>query len=191
MSEYLTLRPAPPSTLPTSQPLTGRVSPGMPSWAMPFGVHDPARLSEKMSFSISGLLNDGQVGEAGFGPALVPVDIQPGTWFAYLLWSTDISPALFVPLEMPAGAGAPLLVVAVAVVRLPLKVLFRMFTTGASFIEMAPPSWAEMLLVNMLLVIVIGDSPDVPLGAGVARPLPVVPMIRIPPPSSWAMLMPT
>ena len=87
---------------------------------------------------------------------------------------------------MPAGAGAPLLVVAVAVVTLPAKVLLTMFTTGASFIEMAPPSWEEMLLVSMLLLIVIGESPYLFVGS----PLPVVPMSRIAPPSSCAMLSP-
>ena len=53
------------------------VSPGMPSWAMPLVAHDPARLSKKMSFSISGLLKSGQTRGASTG-AVVPVSIHSG-----------------------------------------------------------------------------------------------------------------
>src|SRR5205807_8371818 len=170
-TEFLTRSTAPLSTLPRSQWFRAEASPGSPIWATPLGVQDPARLSQKTSFSISGLLNAGH---------WLGVPIQAGTLPLNLACRRVFRPELLSPLATPAGAGTPLLVVADAVVVFFAMVLFTRFTTGASLRETAPPSWAETLFVIMLFERVIGDRPLVP----------AVPMMRSAPPSSWARLLP-
>ena len=88
----------------------------------------PARLSQKMLLNSSGLLKSGE---------------PPG--------SVACSWSLLAEVDSPAGAGWPLLVTAVAVVRFFMIVLLKTRTLGASLRAMPPPSWVETLLTIMLL----------------------------------------
>ena len=54
-------------------------------------------------------------------------------------------------MERPAGAGMPVLVTAVAVVRFFITVLLKNRTFGASFKRTPPPSWVETLFTMKLL----------------------------------------
>src|SRR3979490_2524670 len=142
-----------PSIVPMSHVLTlsGVGSELTPIPATPFGVQEPARVSHRMSFVIVGLLNVGQLVESfGIG--------ANGAYRGSLRMA--FMPRLFPPVEMPAAAGQPLLVRAVAVVRFLAIVLLMMFTTAASSIEMPPPPWAEVLFVIMLLTMSILDRPQ-------------------------------
>ena len=88
----------------------------------------PARLSQKMLLNSSGLLNSGD--PAG---------------------SVVCSSELFAEVDKPAGAGEPLLVIAVAVVRFFMIVLLNTRTLGASLMPMPPPSCVDTLFTMMLL----------------------------------------
>src|ERR1700682_4787959 len=75
--------------------------------------------------------------------------------------SDACSSLLFRVVEMPAGAGMPLLVGAVAVVTFLAMVLLTMRTLGASSSAMPPPSWGEELLVIMLSVMLMALAPGI------------------------------
>src|SRR5665647_1583113 len=74
--------------------------------------------------------------------------------------------SLLAPVERPAGAGLPSLVTAVAVVMFLATVLFTMFTKAASSRASPPPSWAETLLLMVLLVIEMVSGLDRRTGPG-------------------------
>ena len=82
--------------------------------------------------------------------------------------------ALLSEVDRPAGAGEPLLVTAVAVVRFFMIVLLKTRTAGASLMLMPPPSWADTLFTTTLLKTFIGKSPAI--------------RNRTPPPSSFDTL---
>ena len=122
----------------------------MPVTVVPARV--PARLSQKMLLNSTGLLNVGE-----------PAGRVACSW------------SLFADVESPAGAGWPLEVTAVAVVRFFMIVLLTTRTFGASLRPMPPPSWVETLLTIMLLYDVHRSE------------LPAI-RNRMPPPSSLARL---
>ena len=85
-------------------------------------------MSQKMLLNISGLLN---TGSSGRNDACIK--------------------ALFRLVPRPAGAGCPLLVIAVAVVKFFMTVLLKKRTSGASFSETPPPSCVDTLFTKKLL----------------------------------------
>ena len=130
------------------------------------------------------------------------VGLSPGS----VLWNGSLLCAV----EMPAGAGAPLLVTAVAVVMFFAMVSLTMVTCDVSSIEMPPPSCEDTLLLIMLFSTVIGKLPacrnrrpppsslaaltETKLSVIVTGPAPAEgcvgsagswPAIMMPPPSSW------
>ena len=130
----------------------------MPMPVTPLLVQVPARLSAKM------LLNS-----SGFENFSAP---RPYNWI-----SRNCIRALLAPVDKPAGAGRPLLVIAVAVVTLRTMVLLTMRTFGASSIAMPPPSCVETLLAMMLS-----------LTSNRAFSGPPAMRKRMPPPSSFERL---
>src|SRR5215468_2322075 len=123
-TELVGVSVTPGSSEPMSQKLSG--SPAGASGApipltyRPFQL--PARLFQKM------LLNS--FGSLHFGAFAGRVACN---------WS------LLAAVDSPAGAGLPLLVAAVAVVRLPITVLLTTRTSTESSSARPPPSWVEML----------------------------------------------
>src|ERR1700730_8641798 len=99
----------------------------MPIPAIPCWVEEPARLSQRMLLKSLGLLNT-------------------GAFAGSVRWSW----ALFLTEEIPAGAGCPLLVGAVAVVMFLAIVLLAMVTLVASSRAMPPPSCSDTLFVIVL-----------------------------------------
>ncbi len=97
----------------------------MPVTVVPARV--PARLSQKMLLNSSGLLKFGE-----------PAGSVAWSW------------SLLAEVDRPAGAGSPLEVTAVAVVRFFMIVLLKTRTLGASLMPMPPPSWVDTLLTIML-----------------------------------------
>ncbi len=87
--------------------------------------------------------------------------------------------------ERPAGAGWPVLVTAVAVVRFFAIVLFTTSTKTASSSAMPPPSCAETLFTMVLSAIRIRSCWD----GEMCEPLVI--SSRMPPPSSLARLAAT
>ena len=123
----------------------------MPSPVTVSPARVPARLSQKMSLNRTGLL-------------------KVGLPFGRLACRS----ALFWAVDRPAGAGRPLLVTAVAVVRFFMTVLLTKRTFGVSSSATPPPSWVETLFTIMLSLTFMGKLPAM--------------MNRMPPPSSLARL---
>ena len=90
------------------------------------------------------------------------------------------SRALFAPVDTPAGADRPSLVIAVAVVMFLTMVLLTMRTSGVSSMAMPPPSCVATLLAMMLLL------HGHPMDWRVGKP-PAI-RNRMPPPSSFDRL---
>jgi hypothetical protein len=128
MTELVGSRLPEPSNSPRSHSSIGVASPGWPIPMTSARTRVPARLSHRMLLNSNGLLNSGE--PAG---------------------RVACSSALLDPLEMPAGAGSPLLVTAVAVVTFFMIVLLSMRTLGASSRAMPPPSCVDTLFTIMLL----------------------------------------
>jgi len=117
-----------PSATPRSQWEIGVASPARPSPVTVAPARVPARLSQKTLLKRTGSLKVG-------APA----------------GSVACSATLFCEVESPAGAGRPLLVTAVAVVRFFMMVLLKIRTSGASLRPMPPPSCVETLFTMRLL----------------------------------------
>src|SRR5258706_1413065 len=116
------------SAPPRSHWSMGVVSPVAPKPVTAATVRVPARLSQKMLLNSSGSLKTGE-----------------------LAGSVACSRSLLSEVDNPAGAGEPLLVIAVAVVWFFMIGLLNTRTLGASFKLMPPPSWVATLFTMMLL----------------------------------------